>query len=84
MATIEDLPIKRFQDMSDEELLASILAARSRRRNPPKEIKEVTIKKAVAKKKQGKAAALKDPTSFLKGITPEDAQKLLAQLRSAK
>lgn len=84
MATIEDLPIKRFQDMSDEELLASILAARSRRRNPPKEIKEATIKKAVAKKKQGKAAALKDLTSFLKGVTPEDAQKLLAQLRSAK
>lgn len=84
MATIEDLPIKRFQEMSDEELLDAILASRSRRRTPPKEIKEATIKKAIARKKQGKAAALKDPTSFLKGITPEDAQKLLAQLRSAK
>lgn len=84
MATIADLPIADFSNLSDEELQDLILQTRSRRRNPPKEVKEASIKKAVAKKKKGKAVALKDPKDMLKGLSPEQAAALLKLLNGGK
>lgn len=84
MATINDLPIPDFSNLSDDELQDLILQTRSRRRNPPKEVKEASIKKAVAKKKKGKAVALKNPLEMLKGLSPEQAAELLKTLNGGK
>lgn len=84
MATINDLPIPDFSNLSDDELQDLILQTRSRRRNPPKEVKEASIKKAVAKKKKGKAVALKNPLEMLKGLSPEQAAQLLKTLNGGK
>lgn len=87
MATIDDLPIPDFSKMSDEELLALVKDVRARRRNPPAEVKEATVKKAVAKKKQGKAVALKSAESLLKGVknlSKEQATEMLRMLGGAK
>lgn len=84
MATINDLPIPDFSNLSDDELQNLILQTRSRRRNPPKEVKEASIKKAVAKKKKGKAVALKNPLEMLKGLSPEQAAELLKTLNGGK
>lgn len=80
MATIDDLPIRNFQQMSDEELQQLILEARSRRRTPAPEIKEQSIKKAVAKKKTGKAVALTDVSKMLNGLSPEQLEELKKQM----
>lgn len=82
MATIKDLPIPDFSEMSDEELQALILQTRSRRRNPDNEIKAASVKKAVAKKKTGKAVALTDVSKLLNGLSSEQAASLLQKLRS--
>lgn len=87
MATIDDLPIKNFNEMSDDELLALVKDVRSRRRNPSEEVKEATMKKVVAKKKQGKATALKSAESLLKGLknlSKEQAEEMLRRLGGAE
>lgn len=87
MATIDDLPIKNFSEMSDEELLALVKDVRGRRRNPPAEVKEATMKKVMAKKKQGKAVALKSAEALLKGVknlSKEQAAEMLRMLGGAK
>lgn len=81
MATINDLGIPDFSKMSDEELQALVIESRKRRRNPPVEIKEKSIKKAQAKAKKGKAVPLMDVKKMLDGIDPSQAQELLNQLR---
>lgn len=81
MATIDDLPIRNFQDMSDEELQQLILQTRSRRRNPDPEVKQVSVKKAVTKAKKGKAVALTDVSKMLKGLSSEQAAELLKKLK---
>lgn len=86
MATIDDLPIKNFSEMSDEELLALVKDVRGRRRNPPAEVKEATMKKVMAKKKQGKAVALKSAEALLKGVknlSKEQAAEMLRMLGGA-
>lgn len=80
MATIDDLPIRNFQQMSDEELQQLILETRARRRTPAPEIKEQSIKKAVAKKKTGKAVALTDVSKMLNGLSPEQLEELKKQM----
>lgn len=81
MATIDDLPIHNFQDMSDEELQQLILQTRSRRRNPDPEVKKASVKKAITKAKKGKAVALTDVSKMLKGLTSEQASELLKKLK---
>lgn len=81
MATIDDLPIRNFQDMSDEELQQLILQTRSRRRNPDPEVKQASVKKAVTKAKKGKAVALTDISKMLKGLSSEQAAELLQKLK---
>lgn len=81
MATIDDLPIHNFQDMSDEELQQLILQTRSRRRNPDPEVKQASVKKAVTKAKKGKAVALTDVSKMLKGLSSEQAAELLKKLK---
>lgn len=81
MATIDDLPIRNFQDMSDEELQQLILQTRSRRRNPAPEVKQASVKKAVTKAKKGKAVALTDVSKMLKGLSSEQAAELLKKLK---
>lgn len=81
MATIDDLPIRDFQDMSDEELQQLILQTRSRRRNPDPEVKQASVKKAVTKAKKGKAVALTDISKMLKGLSSEQAAELLKKLK---
>lgn len=81
MATINDLPIRNFQDMSDEELQQLILQTRSRRRNPDPEVKQASVKKAVTKAKKGKAVALMDVSKMLKGLSSEQAAELLKKLK---
>lgn len=81
MATIDDLPIRNFQDMSDEELQQLILQTRSRRRNPDPEVKQASVKKAVTKAKKGKAVALMDVTKMVKGLSSEQAAELLNKLK---
>lgn len=80
MATIDDLPIRNFQQMSDEELQQLILETRSRRRAPAPEIKEQSIKKAMAKKKTGKAVALTDVSKMLNGLSHEQLEELKKQM----
>lgn len=80
MATIDDLPINNFSEMSDDELLDLIKAARSRRRSPDPIIKETCKKKAVAKQKRGKAIALQSVDKILEGLTSEQAKNLRKQL----
>lgn len=77
MATIDDLPITDFSSMSDEELLEMVKGVRTRRRNPAEEIKQASIKKAIARKKTGKATALKSPSQLVKGISAKEAEELL-------
>lgn len=81
MATIDDLPIRNFQDMSDEELQQLILQTRSRRRNPNPEVKQASVKKAVTKAKKGKAVALIGVSEMLKGLSSEQAAELLKKLK---
>lgn len=81
MATIDDLPIRNFQDMSDEELQQLILQTRSRRRNPDPEVKQASVKKATSKAKKGKAVALTDVSKMLKGLSSEQAAELLKKLK---
>lgn len=81
MATIDDLPIRNFQDMSDEELQQLIFQTRSRRRNPDPEVKQASVKKAVTKAKKGKAVALTDVSKMLKGLSSEQAAELLKKLK---
>ena len=81
MATIDDLPIRNFQDMSDEELQQLILQTRARRRNPDPEVKQASVKKAVTKAKKGKAVALTDVSKMLKGLSSEQAAELLKKLK---
>lgn len=81
MATIDDLPIRNFQDMSDEELQQLILQTRSRRRNPDPEVKQASVKKAVTKAKKGKAVALMDVSKMVKGLSSEQAAELLNKLK---
>lgn len=81
MATIDDLPIRNFQDMSDEELQQLILQTRSRRRNPDPEVKQASVKKAVTKAKKGKAVALTDVSKMLEGLSSEQAAELLKKLK---
>lgn len=81
MATIDDLPIRNFQDMSDEELQQLILQTRSRRRNPDPEVKQASVKKAVTKAEKGKAVALTDVSKMLKGLSSEQAAELLKKLK---
>lgn len=81
MATIDDLPIRNFQDMSDEELQQLILQTRSRRRNPDPEVKKASVKKATSKAKKGKAVALTDVSKMLKGLSSEQAAELLKKLK---
>lgn len=81
MATIDDLPIRNFQDMSDEELQQLILQTRSRRRNPDPEVKQASIKKAVTKAKKGKAVALMDVSKMVKDLSSEQAAELLKKLK---
>lgn len=84
MATISDLPIPDFSKLSDDELKQLILDTRSRRRNPDPEVKAASVKKAIAKKKQGKPVAQMDVSKMLAGLSPEQAANLLAQLRGDK
>ena len=81
MATIDDLPISEFSKMSDEELLELVKGVRQRRRSPDPVVREECKKKAVAKRKRGKAIALQDVTPMLDGISKEGAAALLKQLR---
>lgn len=81
MATIDDLPIRNFQDMSDEELQQLILQTRSRRRNPDPEVKQASVKKATSKAKKGKAIALVGVSEMLKGLSSEQAAELLKKLK---
>jgi hypothetical protein len=81
MATINDLPIPNFSEMSDEELQALILETRGRRRNPDSEIKQASVKKAVAKAKKGKAVALTDVSKMVNGLSKEQAAELLKKLK---
>lgn len=81
MATIDDLPIRNFQDMSDEELQQLILQTRSRRRNPDPEVKKASVKKATSKAKKGKAIALVGFSEMLKGLSSEQAAELLKKLK---
>ena len=81
MATIDDLPIRNFQDMSDEELQQLILQTRSRRRNPDPEVKQASVKKAVTKAKKGKAVALMNVSKMVKGLSSEQAAELLNKLK---
>lgn len=81
MATIDDLPIRNFQDMSDEELQQLILQTRSRRRNPDPEVKQASVKKAVTKAKKGKAVALMDVSKMVKNLSSEQAAELLNKLK---
>lgn len=81
MATIDDLPIRNFQDMSDEELQQLILQTRSRRRNPDPKVKQASVKKAEAKAKKGKAVALMDISKMVKGLSSEQAAELLNKLK---
>lgn len=81
MATIDDLPIRNFQDMSDEELQQLILQTRSRRRNPDPEVKKASIKKATSKAKKAKAIALVGVSEMLKGLSSEQAAELLKKLK---
>lgn len=84
MATISDLPIPDFTQMSDDELLELVKNTRARRRNPDPEVKEASVKKATTKAKKGKAVALQDVSKMLKGLTKEQAAELLAQLRGTQ
>lgn len=81
MATIDDLPIRNFQDMSDEELQQLILQTRSRRRNPDPEVKKASVKKATSKAKKEKAIALVGVSEMLKGLSSEQAAELLKKLK---
>lgn len=81
MATIDDLPIRNFQDMSDEELQQLILQTRSRRRNPDPEVKKASVKKATSKAKKEKAIALIGVSEMLKGLSSEQAAELLKKLK---
>lgn len=81
MATIDDLPIRDFKDMSDEELQQLILKTRSRRRNPDAEVKQASVKKAVSKKRKGKAVALTDVSKMLNGLSKDQAAELLKKLK---
>lgn len=81
MATIDDLPIRNFQDMSDEELQQLILQTRSRRRNPDPEVKKASVKKATSKAKKEKAIALIGVSKMLKGLSSEQAAELLKKLK---
>lgn len=81
MATIDDLPIKDFSTMSDDELLDLIKGVRQRRRSPDPEVRKECVKKAVAKRKRGKAIALQDVSNMTNNISPEEAARLLKQLR---
>lgn len=81
MATIDDLPIPNFSELSDEELQNLILQTRGRRRNPDPEVKAASVKKAIAKKKTGKAVALTDVSKMVANLSKEQAQELLKQLR---
>lgn len=81
MATIDDLPIRDFKDMSDEELQQLILKTRSRRRNPDMEVKQASVKKAVSKKRKGKAVALTDVSKMLNGLSKDQAAELLKKLK---
>lgn len=81
MATIDDLPIRNFQDMSDEELQQLILQTRSRRRNPDPEVKKASVKKATSKAKKEKAIALIGVSEMVKGLSSEQAAELLKKLK---
>lgn len=70
--------------MSDEELLDLVKGVRARRRDPAPEIKEATMKKVKARKKKGKAVALKSVDLLLRGITKEQAAEALRLLGGAK
>lgn len=80
MATIDDLPIPNFSELSDDELQELILQTRTRRRNPDPEVKAASVKKAIAKKKTGKAVALSDVSKMVTGLTKEQAAELLRKL----
>ena len=81
MATIDDLPIRDFKKMSDEELQNLIRDTRARRRNPDPEVKAKSVKKAVAKAKTGKVIAHTDVSKMLNGLSKEQAAALLKTLR---
>lgn len=80
MATIEDLELFNFSELSDEELLQKIREVRSRRTNPDPEVKEKTVKKAIARQKKGRATALKDVSHLTDGLTQEQAKELFELL----
>ena len=81
MATLDDLPIRKFSEMSDDELLELIKDSRARRRSPDPVIREQSKKKAIAKKARGKAIALQDISILINGLTKEQAQNLLKTLK---
>lgn len=81
MATIEDLPVRDFSKMTDEELLEAIKEIRSLRRSPDPAVKAACRKKAESKQRRGKAMALQKVDNILEGVTPEMAKALLAQLK---
>lgn len=82
MATIHDLSNIDMSSLSDEELEQLIRQVRSRRRSPDTELKETAKRKAI--KKKNNTDALKTSKELLKGITPDMAAALLAQLREKK
>lgn len=84
MATIDDLPIKDFASMSDDELLALIKDVRMARRTPPPEVRAATIKKAEAKRKRGKAIALQDVGKMATNLSPEQAKAFLEAINAGK
>lgn len=81
MATIDDLNIPDFADMSQEELMELIKHTRQRRRTPPPEVREQTRKKAEAKQKRGKAIALQDVNKFTENLSPEQAMAILKEIQ---
>lgn len=83
MATLDDLPIKKFSEMTDDELLNLVKETRSRRRSPDPVVREQSKKKAIAKKARGKAIALQNVSGLLDGLTKEQAKELLDKLNSS-
>lgn len=83
MATIDDLLQQDFSTLSDTELLELIKHVRQRRRAPDTSTKEACKKKAVAKRKRGKAIALQNVEPLADGITQEMALKILGMLKKS-
>lgn len=82
MATIDDLEIPIFDDLTDEQLTSLIRGVRSRRTAPVKEVRQAATKKAISRKgqREKKPVSATAVASQFDSLPDEQKRQLMKQL----